>query len=82
LELVKKDVYVVVLEFFQTGWLLPKYNANTLILIPKIQMLIILINIDLLPLNFKFKIITKVLEDMLSLVLSNIRNKEDLLKEH
>jgi len=36
-EIIKTDVYVVVLEFFQTGWLLPNYNANTLIFIPKNQ---------------------------------------------
>jgi len=55
------------MEFFKTGWLLPNYNANSLILIPKIYNTD---NIDFFrPIalaNFKFKIISKVLADRLT----------------
>lgn len=33
-EIVQKEVIDVVLKFFHTSWLLPNYNANSLILIP------------------------------------------------
>ena len=76
-EIVKKDVYAAVLQFFQTGWLPPNYNANTLILIPKTS------NADSVdqyrPLalaNFKFKIISKVLADRLSQILPNLISQE------
>jgi len=33
--IIKEDVYKDVLEFFAHGWLLPIYNSNTIVLIPK-----------------------------------------------
>ena len=75
-EIVRKDVYDAVLQFFQTGWLPSNYNANTLILIPKTP------NVDIdqyRPLalsNFKFKIILKVLAYSLSQFLPNLISKE------
>ena len=76
-EIVKKDVYAAVLQFFQTGWLPPNYNANTLILIPKTPNAD---NIDqyrpLALTNFKFKIISKVLADRLSQILPNLISQE------
>lgn len=35
-DIVQHDVYEGVLEFFHTSWLPPDFNANTLVLIPKI----------------------------------------------
>jgi len=65
------------LEFFQNGWLPPNFNANTLVLIPKIP------NADKIehyrPIalaNFKFKIISKVLADRLAGILPFIISKE------
>ena len=76
-EIIKKDVLAAVLQFFQSGWLPPNYNSNTLILIPKSS------NADSIdqyrPIalaNFKFKIITKVLADRLSQILPNLISKE------
>jgi len=76
-EIVKKDVFDAVIQFFQTGWLPPNYNSNTLILIPYYP------NADSIDqyrpialVNFKFKIITKVLADRLSHILPNLISKE------
>lgn len=58
-EIIKDDVHNAVLQFFNTGWILPNYNANTMVFIPKIP------NVDSMdqfrPIalaNFKFKIIS------------------------
>lgn len=70
LEIVKTDVENVCLEFFIKSWIMPNFNANTLILIPKIP------NADKVghyrPIdlaNFKFKIISKILADRLSTIM-------------
>ncbi|CAJ2645220.1 unnamed protein product [Trifolium pratense] len=75
--IVKDDVSNAVLEFFSTNWLMPNYNSNTVVLIPKVQ------NADSIgqyrPIaiaNFKFKIISKILADRLALILPNIISKE------
>jgi hypothetical protein len=34
-EITKTDVFEVVLEFFQFNWIMPNFNANTVVLIPK-----------------------------------------------
>jgi len=47
LEIIKKDVYAAVVQFFHSEWLPPNYNANTLFFIPKVpKMQIVLINTD------------------------------------
>jgi len=76
-DIIHVDVYKAVLEFFQNGWLPPNFNANTLVLIPKIP------NADKIehyrPIalaNFKFKIISKVLADRLAGILPFIICKE------
>ncbi|GAU50480.1 hypothetical protein TSUD_409650 [Trifolium subterraneum] len=63
-EIIHDDVVKAVLQFFTTGWIMPNFNSNTLILIPKTN------NADSIdqfrPIamaNFKFKIISKVLAD-------------------
>jgi hypothetical protein len=57
-----------VLDFFHTGWILPNYNANNVILIPKTS------NEDSIEqyrpiamVNFKFKVISKILAYRLAL---------------
>lgn len=72
-QIVQKNVIDAVQEFIQTEWLLPNYNANSLILIPKNS------NVDTLdqfrPIaleNFKFKVISKVPVDKHASILPNI----------
>ena len=36
-DIVKEDVIKVVLEFFTKDWILPNFNANTIVLIPKVH---------------------------------------------
>jgi len=62
-----------VLEFFTTNWILPNYNANSMVLIPETQ------NVDAVELyrpiamaNFKFKIVSKIIADRLSSIMSSI----------
>jgi len=76
-DIIHQDVYATVLEFFQTSWLSPDFNANTLVLIPKIP------NADRIehyrPIalaNFKFKIVSKVIADRLAVILPSIISKE------
>jgi hypothetical protein len=76
-EIVHKDVEDVVLQFFNTGWLLPNFNANNVILIPKSS------NADSIdqfrPIamaNFKFKVISKIIADRLAQVLPSFISKE------
>jgi len=59
-DIIQKELIDAVMQFFVSGWILPNYNANTLILIPKHQ------NVDCVehhrPIameNFKFKVISK-----------------------
>jgi len=76
-EIVKKDVYAAVLQFFQSGWLPSNYNSNTLILIPKNPNAYSIDQYRPIALAiFKFKIITKVLADRLSQILPSIISKE------
>jgi hypothetical protein len=76
-EIVHKDVEDAVLQFFNTGWLLPNFNANNVILIPKSS------NADSIdqfrPIamaNFKFKVISKIIADRLAQVLPSFISKE------
>lgn len=76
-DIVSDDVTKAVLEFFTRSWLLPNFNANTLILIPKTS------NADTVdqyrPIamaNFKFKIISKIIVDRLARILPGIVSEE------
>jgi hypothetical protein len=76
-DIIHSDVIKAVIQFFQSGWMLPNFNANTMILIPKIS------NADVVnqfrPIamaNFKFKIISKILADRLALVMPSIISPE------
>jgi hypothetical protein len=76
-EIIHQDVVNVVLQFFTSGWIMPNFNSNTLILVPKTQ------NADSIdqfrPIamaNFKFKIISKVLADRLAKIMPTLISKE------
>ena len=75
--MVKKDVINVVHEFFTRGWLLPGYNANTIILIPKTNDADTIEQFRPIALaNVKFKIISNILAGRLASILPNIVSQE------
>lgn len=64
---IKVDVISVVLQLFNSSWILPGYNSNAIILIPKSQNANSLDQFRPISLaNFKFKIISKILSDKLA----------------
>lgn len=72
-EIIHKELIDAVMQFFVSGWILPNYNANTLILIPKH------VNADsveqyrpIAMANFKFKVISKIIADRLASILPTI----------
>lgn len=76
-DIVKMDVHNAVKEFFITSWMMPNYNANNLILIPKSS------NADTVsqyrPIalaNFKYKIVSKILADRLASIMPSIISPE------
>ncbi|CAK8577995.1 unnamed protein product [Lathyrus sativus] len=76
-DIIKEDVINDVLEFFSTSWLLPNFNSNTLVLVPKVD------NADRVdqfrPIalaNFKFKIITKIQAYRLGTIMLSLISKE------
>ncbi|GAU23976.1 hypothetical protein TSUD_327770 [Trifolium subterraneum] len=76
-EIIKQDVSNAVLEFFCTNWILPNFNSNTVVLIPKVQEADTIGQFRPIAMtNFKFKIISKILADRLALILPNIISKE------
>lgn len=67
------DVVLAVQIFFQDGFIMPHFNSNALILIPKLADSDNIV--DYLPIalaNFAFKIITQILVDKLSLIAARI----------
>jgi len=76
-DIVKEEVINAVLHFFNTGWILPNYIANFMVLIPKTP------NADTMdqfrPIamaDFKFKIISKIIADRLPQVMPKIISEE------
>lgn len=66
-----------VLQFFTTRWILPNYNSNTIILIPKYPEADSIDKYRPIALaNFKFNILSKILADRLASILPNIISKE------
>jgi len=66
-----------VIEFFQTGWLPPNFNPNSLILIPKSPCADTIDQYRPIALvNFKLKIITNVIAHRLANILPKIISKE------
>ena len=71
--IVKHDVINVVLEFFSKDWLLPNFNSNTIVLIPKVPDAMSVSQYRPITLaNFKFKIVSKILADRLAPIMNNI----------
>lgn len=59
--------------FFTKDWILPNFNANTIILIPKVPDASSVGQYRPIALaNFKFKIISKILADRLAPIMNNI----------
>lgn len=72
-DIIKQDISEAVIQFFFSGWILPSFNSNTLVLILKSS------NVDSLdqfcPIvlsNFNFKIISKIIADGLSPLMSHL----------
>jgi hypothetical protein len=69
-DIVKTDVLSAVLEFFIDGWIMPNFNANTIVLIPKTPSADFVEQYRPIALaNFKFKIISKILADRLAQII-------------
>lgn len=75
--IVKDEVINDVLEFFTKDWILPNFNANTIILIPKTLDAINVGQYRPIALaNFKFKIISKILAERLAPIMHNFISPE------
>lgn len=73
LEVVAQDVTLAVQSFFTNGFILPHFNSNLLILIPKSVESKGVIDYSPIALaNFAFKIITKIVADRLGVVAARI----------
>ncbi|GAU16832.1 hypothetical protein TSUD_367790 [Trifolium subterraneum] len=71
--IIKLDVINAVMQFFTSGWIMPNFNSNTPVLIPKTDHADS-VN-DYRPIamaNFKFKLISKIIADRLSSIMPAI----------
>jgi len=75
--IMKEDVINAVLQFFSTGWMLPSYNTNIIVMIPKA------LNADTVnqfrPIalaNFMFKNVCKILADILAIIMPRLISHE------
>ena len=72
-EIIGTDVCNVVQQFFKQNWVLPGMNSNVVSLIPKVQGADSIKDYrPIAVVNFKFKIISKILADRLALVVARI----------
>jgi hypothetical protein len=78
-DIVKLDVFNAVLEFFTTSWILPGFKSNIIALLPKSSSAT---SIDqyrpIVMANFKFKIISKIIADMLAKIMPNLISEEQM----
>jgi len=75
--IIHSDVFNAVIQFFTNGWIMPNYNANTIVVIPKVDNVEFVEQFRLMALaNFKFKFITKILADRLATIMSFIISEE------
>ncbi|XP_058751102.1 uncharacterized protein LOC131624142 [Vicia villosa] len=75
--IIKCDVIGAVNHFFIQDWVMPHYNANTIVLIPKTNEPNSINNYRPIALaNCKFKIITKIMADRLATILPSLISKE------
>jgi hypothetical protein len=76
-EIVSKDVIDAVSQFFTSNWILPNWNSNIVVLIPKTDNADSIAQYRPIALaNFKFKIISKILADRLAQILPSIISNE------
>lgn len=76
-DIIHVDVCEAVLEFFQHNWIMPNYNSNSVVLIPKDSNADTIAQYRPIALaNFKFKIISKVLANRLAQIMPSIISKE------
>lgn len=65
--IIQKNVINATLEFFKNGWILPKHNSNTLVLLSKTKDANTMEKfIPIALANFKFTVITKIIADRLT----------------
>jgi len=77
LTIIKQDVVNVVTQFFNDEWILPNYNSNTIVLIPKHDNVVSIHHYRHIALaNFKHKILTKILADRFASILPTIISPE------
>ncbi|XP_058761335.1 uncharacterized protein LOC131634725 [Vicia villosa] len=75
--IIQSDVIGAVTQFFLQDWILPNYNANTIILIPKTNEPNSINHYRPIALaNFKFKFISKIMDDRLASILPTLISKE------
>ncbi|XP_058775611.1 uncharacterized protein LOC131649884 [Vicia villosa] len=75
--IIKKEVIDAVIQFFKTGWILPKYNSNNIILLPKHKEADTMESFRTIALaNFKFKILSKILSDRLATLMPSLISVE------
>ncbi|XP_058784636.1 uncharacterized protein LOC131659466 [Vicia villosa] len=76
-DIIKADVIAAVQQFLNSGWILPGYYANAIILIPKKKNANSLDQFRPIALaNFKFKTISKIIVDMLSPLIPHLISPE------
>ncbi|CAK8535928.1 unnamed protein product [Lathyrus sativus] len=75
--IVKGDVSNPVTDFFINGWILPSYNSNSIVLIPKVKGVDDLDSLRPIALsNFKFKLISKIIVDRLATLMPFLVSEE------
>ncbi|XP_058775776.1 uncharacterized protein LOC131650051 [Vicia villosa] len=75
--IIKNDVVLAVLQFFLQDWILPNYNTNTIMLIPKNNEPNLINHYRPIALaNFKFKTISKIIADRLASILPSLISLE------
>jgi len=73
----KEDVINAVLQFFTTGWMLPSYNTNIIVMIPKALNADTVNQFRPIPLaNFMFKNVSKILADILAIIMPRLISHE------
>ena len=74
---IHNDLFNAVIQLFTSGWMIPNYNANTIVLIPKFDNAEFVEQYRPITLaNFKFKVITKILADRLATIMPFIISEE------
>lgn len=74
---IQDDVCNATWKFFETGWMLPNFNVNIIVLIPKTSDVDSMDHyIPIAIANFKFKLISKIIADRLAKIMPFLVSKE------